>query len=118
MLILYDLRWTQHIDKIISKANQRLWLTIRTLGYDAPQKAKRLSYINMVRSILEYNSPIWSPQDKEGLKDLERCQRQATNFIVSNVFRTLPNYKDYKTHLQECNLLPLSFRCEIADLIL
>ena len=118
VLVTNNLRWTQHIDKIISKANQRLFLTIRTLGYDAPQKAKRLTYISMVRSILEYNSPIWTPQDKENLRNLERCQRQATNFIVSNVYRTLPNYKDYKTRLLECNLLPLSFRREITDLIL
>ena len=106
VLITKDLKWTSQINKIISQANQCLWLTIRTLGYDAPLKAKKLAYISMVCSILEYNSPAWSPQDKENLKNLEQCQRKATNFIVSNVHRTLPNYKDYHARLIECNLLP------------
>ena len=117
IIIAKNLKWSDQINKIISKANQRLWLTIRTLGYDAAIKAKKLEYISMVRSILEYNSPIWSPQDKDNLKNLERCQRKATNFIVSNAHRTMPNYKDYYTRLIECNLLPFSYRREITDII-
>ena len=33
VIITKDLKWKSHIDKVISKANQRLWLTIRT-SYD------------------------------------------------------------------------------------
>ena len=67
--------------------------------------------------IIEYNSPIWSPIDKDNLKNLERCQRKATNFIVSNPHRLEPNFKNYHIRLIECNLLPLSYRREIVDII-
>ena len=57
------------------------------------------------------------PQDKDNLRNLERCQRKATNFLVCNPHRTQPNYKDYHTRLIECNLLPLSYRREFTDII-
>ena len=59
-----DLKWKTNIEAMIKKANSRMWLVRRTLGWDAPTKAKKLAYISMVRSILEYNSIIWSPTDK------------------------------------------------------
>jgi hypothetical protein len=113
-----NLRWTQHINQIITKAHQRLGLIIRTLGYDAPQKAKQNAYVAMVRSVLEYGSSIWSPVDKDTLKRIEKIQRKATNFITNNPYITKPNYKTYKERLLETNLLPLSYRREINDLAL
>jgi len=112
-----DLKWKVHINKMTAKANQRLWLLVRTLGYDAPPKAKKMAYISMVRSLLEYGSVLWNPTDKESMQQVEKVQRQATNFITNNVHRTVPGYKDYKTRLLETGLLPLSYRREIGDLI-
>ena len=40
ILVSTNLKWHTHIDKMIKKANQRLLLIVRTLGYDAPMKAK------------------------------------------------------------------------------
>ena len=57
IIVSKDLKWKPHINKIISEANQRLWLLIRTLGYDAPKKANKMAFISMVHSILEYSSP-------------------------------------------------------------
>ena len=52
IMVSNNLKWHTHIDKMIKRANQRLWLIIRTLGYDAPLKAKKTAYVSMVRSIL------------------------------------------------------------------
>jgi hypothetical protein len=116
--IATNLRWSSHINTIVTKAHQRLGLIIRTLGYDAPQQAKKNAYVAMVRSILEYGSSIWAPSDKETLRKIEKIQRKATNFIVNNPYITKPNYKSYKERLLETNLLPLSYRREISDLTL
>ena len=36
VLVNTSLKWNEHLNNIISGANQRFWLTVRTLGYDAP----------------------------------------------------------------------------------
>jgi hypothetical protein len=111
-----NLKWTTHIDNIVKKASQRLGLVIRTLGYDAPFKAKKTAYTSMVRSILETGSQIWSPLDKENILKIEKIQRKATNYILNNPYITQPGYKNYYERLIETNLLPLTYRREIADL--
>jgi len=117
LIVAEDLKWKLHINKIISKANQRLWLIIRTLGFDAPMKAKKTAYVSMVRSILEYGSVIWNPTNKEAMEDLERVQRTATNYITNNPHRTQPGYISYEERLDICKLMPLSYRRELADII-
>jgi hypothetical protein len=111
-----NLKWNQHIEKITKKASQRLGLIIRTLGYDAPLKAKKTAYISLVRSILETGSQIWSPTDKENILKLEKVQRKATNYILNNPYITKPGYMTYHRRLHETNLLPLTYRREIADI--
>ena len=112
------LKWNIHIEQTVSKAFRRLWLLIRTVGFSAPLKLKRTLYITMVRSIVEFGSSIWSPTSQELIKYVESLQRKATNIITNNPRRGNPNHLDYKTRLQICNLLPLTFRREMNDLIL
>jgi hypothetical protein len=111
-----NLKWTKHIDKLVKKANQRLGLIIRTLGYNAPVKAKKMAYVSLVRSILETSSQVWSPTDKDNINKLEKVQRKATSYILNNPHVTKPGYKNYRDRLLETNLLPLTYRREIADL--
>jgi hypothetical protein len=111
-----NLKWTEHINKIVKKANQRLGLIIRTLGYNAPLKAKKMAYISLVRSILETSSQVWSPTDKDNITKIEKVQRKATSFILNNPHITKPGYKNYHERLLETGLLPLTYRREIADL--
>ena len=44
-IVSEDLKWNSNIDSMIKKANSRLWLVRRTLGWDTPTKAKRTAYI-------------------------------------------------------------------------
>ena len=108
--------WGKHIEKITAKAEQRLWLVIRAIGFHAPIKAKALTYMAMVRSILEFGSVVWSPSHKHHLRDLERVQRKATNFMTCNPPYFSPYHVDYKTRLLTCNLLPTSYRRELLDI--
>ena len=38
----------------------------------------------MVRSILEYASPLWSPYTKQDVNGLEKVQRQSARFIMGD----------------------------------
>ena len=103
------LNWNKHVQKIISKANKMLGLVKRSLGYLAPKSVKRQLYITIVRSQLEYCMSVWSGLTQQNVKDIERVQRAATRYIL--------DYPDmsYKDRLSELNLLPLSYRRDIAD---
>ena len=111
------LKWNQHIVNISNKTNQRLWLLKRTLGYNSPEKAKLTSYTAMVRSIMEYCTPLWNPSTKDNLKRLELIQKKATNYIVNNSPRDAPNHLNYKQRLLHPNLLPTSYRRKFYDII-
>jgi hypothetical protein len=111
-----DLKWKTHIDTIAAKAERQLWMLVRTLGYQAPQKAKQVAFQTMVRPILEYGSPLWNPTIKAQQKTLEDVQRKGTNFILCNPRYDHPDHIDYRDRLIQLNLLPTSYRREIADL--
>ena len=111
------MKWNVHIQGIISKANQRIWLLNRTLGFHAPLITKITTYNTLVRSILEYNTVIWNPSTKDNIQALESVQRMATNYITCNARRPSPLHIEYKDRLLQCNLMPLTYRREVYDLI-
>jgi len=57
VLLSDDLKWEPHITKMTSKAASILGLLRRNLKA-CPQEIKKLAYITLVRSSLEYASPI------------------------------------------------------------
>ena len=116
--IASNLKWKEHINTIVKNAFKRLWLIIRTVGFDCPSKLKRTLYLALVRSVIEFGSVIWCPTTKELIEIIESVQRKATNIITNNAPRWTPNYKNYKERLLECNILPTTFRREITDLII
>ena len=52
----------------------------RTLKY-CPEKLRRLSYISLIRSKLEYYSSVWDPHLLKDIHQLEMVQRRAARFI-------------------------------------
>ena len=54
---------------------------------------------------------VWSVTSKQNLRKLESVQRRATSYILN-----APQNESYKSRLQKCKLLPLSYRREISDL--
>ena len=50
----------------------------------SPLNFKRQLYLAHVKSILEYCSPMWSPSHVNDTMKLERVQRQASKFILSD----------------------------------
>ena len=76
-------------------------------------RARRLLYLALVRSHVDYASEAWSGQSITVTTAVERVQRRATNLILCIPGRTVP----YKERLLQTNLLPLTYWHEIKDLL-
>ena len=71
-----NMEWGQHISEISSKATKTLGFLSRNLAF-ASRKTKEVAYQTLVRSKLEYASPIWSPYSKLQINQVEKVQRTA-----------------------------------------
>ena len=56
------------------------------------EDCKRLAYIALVRSILEYGAVVWDPYQSRDIIAVEKVQRQAARFIKN----------DYKSSFEGC----------------
>ena len=83
---------------------------MRAVGYEAPASVTLNLYKALIRPIAEYSSPLWSPFYKSHIESVERIQRKFTRYAMHY---PLLNYKE---RCEIINLLPLSFRREMADI--
>ena len=98
----------------MQKKNSTLGFLRRNLR-NCPLECRKLAYISLVRSTLEYGSSIWDPYLYKDINALEKIQRRAARFIK----------KDYRSRdedcvtnmLQELDLPNLQQRREINRLI-
>ena len=81
MIISQDLTWNEHCDHVYNKALKRLYAlrSLKKAGLNCGDLV--LVYCSLVRSIIEYASPIWAalPSYLEGL--LKSIQRKALRII-------------------------------------
>ena len=75
---------------------------------------KRIIYLSLVRSNLEYSSQSWSVCTKKSLLRLESVQRRATKYILGY---DKCKGMEYKQRLIILNILPLGYRRELLDSI-
>ena len=80
--ITQDLSWSLHIDRVATKASQKLGFIRRNLR-GAPTQCKQLAYIALVRSGMEYASTIWDPHINVHSNKLEKIQRRAARWATS-----------------------------------
>ena len=71
-----DLQWKTNITNIVKKANSTLGFLRRNLKY-CTEECKRLSYIALVGSTLEYGAIVWDLYKLQDIKSMEKIQRQA-----------------------------------------
>ena len=102
-----DLKWNKHIRLTANKAAVALGMLRRNLKF-LPKTYKSTAYISMVRSILEYGSIVWDPFLKQDIQCLERVQKRAARFIVSD-YRTQSQGFMTRT-LKDIGLPPLQQR--------
>ena len=112
VIVNSNLNWYKYIETCTKKANKRLFLVKRTLGFNVNYKVKLMCYKTLVRPLLEYCSNIWSPVNKKYLNLLESIQRKASKYILNDFDL------NYKARLIELDLLPLCYRRDILDIVL
>lgn len=92
-----NLKWSEHVNTIVNKANRILGLIKRTVG-PSNTVVFTLLYKALVRPILEYASPVWSPYLVKDIKALEGIQRRASRMALKQKRGDMP-------YDQRCKLL-------------
>lgn len=106
---------TNHIEHITARAYKNLGFVMRSCEPFNDVNTLKIVYFAYVRSILEYASPIWSPQYIIYKEQLERIQRK---FIKHLNFRTRKPSVSYLKDCRRYNLLTLEERRTVMDMCL
>ena len=111
--VLIDSRlcFSEHIDSVVAKANQRIFLLFKAFR-NRDLKLMIFAFKVYIIPILEYCSPIWSPYRLSDIDRIENVQRSFT--------KKLNGLKDlsYSERLVACDLPTLELRRLRTDLLL
>jgi hypothetical protein len=78
-----NLSWHEHISGVVKRANASLGQIRRNLRF-CSQECRKMAYISLVRSTLEFASLVWDPHEQGYIDRLERVQRGAARFICQD----------------------------------
>lgn len=109
----YDL----HVSKVKNKALQILGFIKRNCkGFKSCKSVKSL-YCSMVRSIVEYCSPVWAPWQKTYIEQIESVQKRFIRYLCNK--SNIDYFSDsYVTHLSTFNLTNLESRRKYLKLLM
>ena len=111
------LTWTEQCNKLISQANSKLGLLMRTCHFTMNKSQKRAFYLSVVRSIFEHCSIIWHPTSSNQISMFEAIQKKAVKWIEG---RRHDHYSDteFFEKQKQLDILPIKFKFVLNDLIL
>ena len=98
------LTWTDHIDKLATKAAQCVGL-LRRISREVPRECLETLYKSMIRPLLEYGSVIYDGSAECHLQRLEDVQRQAA-LTCTGAYK----HTKHENLLIELGWPPLSYR--------
>jgi Reverse transcriptase (RNA-dependent DNA polymerase)/Endonuclease-reverse transcriptase len=81
--ICEDLRWNEHIEFTINKANKMLGFLKHTM-YKTTKAVKITTYKTLIRPVLEYGAVVWDPHQLYLQDKLEAVQRKSIRFVCNN----------------------------------
>ena len=81
------LSWPSHISNIAKKASNTLNFIKRNLS-DCSREVKAQAYLTMVRPQMEFASVVWDPCYNVDVDKLEKIQRRAARWVISDYNRT------------------------------
>ena len=88
-----NLKWTDQVNCTVNKANRILGLIKGTIGSSNTAVFAKL-YQALVRQVLEYATPVWSPYLVKDVKALESIQRRASRLALKQ--------KRGEMHYEQC----------------
>ena len=77
VVISNDLKWGEHVDRMVGKAKRILGMLKRTFESRDPELWKEL-YVSLVRPHLEHDVQAWNPHLQGDINKIERVQKTAT----------------------------------------
>ena len=83
MEIRDNLSFNAHIHKMTTSANPSLVFLKRNTRTKNPA-IRETAYKTLVRSLVEYSSPVWRPNTKCNIAKIEMVQRRAARWTLSN----------------------------------
>ena len=107
-----NLKFDRHVDAIVLKAFKMLGFLIRTSRYFQDLHTIILLYKSLVRSQVEYASPVWNPYQASLVNKVEKVQRRFTRFIFRKF--NIP-YALYEMRCKILDLDSLALRRDVAD---
>ena len=116
VIVTSKFSWEQQVDSLSNKASSRLGLLKRTMHFVKCQKQRRAFYLAVVRSQFEHCAQIWRPSCDSLNQKLERIQRRAVKWILSEQDHSY-NDLEYLMRLRDLDLLPLKERFITSDLL-
>lgn len=82
-----DLKWNEHTDAMVKKANTKLYFLRRLRRSGVPKSDLAKIYTGYVRPTLEYACPAWHGSLTQALSDqIERVQKRACRIIIGRAF--------------------------------
>ena len=115
--ITSKLNFTDHCNKLYSKANSRLFLNKRTCFFLSNPQQKRKIYLTMVRSLFEHCSVVWRPYNQTTIDKLETIQKRAVKWILNEEYHSYSKL-DYLLRCKQLNFFPLDYKFLYNDLLL
>ena len=116
IIVTPKLNFTDHCNKLYSKANSRLALVKRICSFVDNQEQKRKLYLTMVRSLFEHCSIVWRPYNKTTKDKLESIQIKSVKWILNEEYHSYST-TDYLLRCKKLNFLPLSYKFLYNDLL-
>ena len=90
-----DLSWSNHVDVIVNKANKALGLLKRAVDSKNKEIFSML-YKSLVRPILEYACPVWSPHLAKDILAIEKVQRRASRIALGQKHHEMQYEERYR----------------------
>ena len=97
---------------LCSKAYDSIIVIKRNIPRHTSVVLKKKLYLSLVCSHFSYCSQLWRPHLFKDVSTIEKVQRRATKFILGK-----PNLTYKKERLIKLQLLPLSLRLELQDIL-
>ena len=82
-----NLNWSDHINRVTSKASSSLGFIRRNIP-TRHQQLRSAAYKAVVRPQLEYAASVWDPHTVIHINQIERVQRRAARWVMSDFQRT------------------------------
>ena len=105
-----DLRWTNHINNVVSNGSKRLDL-MRGLKYTVDRRSLEIIYMSFVRPCLEYGDSLFAGTYETDLLRLDALQVEAMRIVAGATARSNIN-----ALYQETDWQPLSERRKVHSL--